>query len=57
MEISQDTFIQITEVRYPILIMRQFITHSLNMEHLLVRDQFPATTDSLGNCTPQKAIL
>lgn len=54
MEISQDIFIQITEMRpHP---NYETITHSLNMEHLLVM-QFPATTDSFGNCTLQKAIL
>lgn len=39
MEISQDiqiVFIQITEMGYSILITGQFVTHLLNMEHLLV---------------------
>lgn len=36
MEISQDIFIQITEMGHSKLIMGKFIIHSLSMKHLLV---------------------
>lgn len=54
MEISQDIFVQITGMGYSILMMGQFITHTLSKEHLLVTSFLQQIQN--GNCT-QKAIL